>query len=37
MFSPHSFQELAEGVSFIGKPYSPSSFARKVRDVLDRE
>ncbi len=26
---------LEEGVSFIGKPYSPSALARKVRDVLD--
>jgi PAS domain S-box-containing protein len=27
---------LDEGVSFIGKPYSPSALARKVRDVLDK-
>ena len=26
---------LDEGVSFIGKPYSPSALAKKVRDVLD--
>ena len=26
---------LDEGVSFIGKPHSPSSLARKVREVLD--
>jgi CheY-like chemotaxis protein len=28
---------LDEGVSFIGKPHSPSSLARKVREVLDRK
>ena len=27
---------LDEGVSFIGKPYSPSALARKVREVLDK-
>ena len=27
---------LDEGVSFIGKPYSPSALAKKVRDVLDK-
>ena len=27
---------LDEGVSFIGKPYSPSALARKIRDVLDK-
>ena len=26
---------LDEGVAFIGKPYSPSALAKKVRDVLD--
>jgi CheY-like chemotaxis protein len=27
---------LKEGVSFIGKPYTPSALAKKVRGVLDR-
>jgi YesN/AraC family two-component response regulator len=27
---------LEEGVSFIGKPYSPSVLAKKVREVLDK-
>jgi PAS domain S-box-containing protein len=27
---------LDEGVSFIGKPYSPSALAKKVREVLDK-
>ena len=27
---------LDEGVSFIGKPYSPSAIAKKVREVLDK-
>jgi PAS domain S-box-containing protein len=27
---------LDEGVSFIGKPYSPSTLAKKVREVLDK-
>jgi hypothetical protein len=27
---------LEEGVSFIGKPYTPSALAKKVRGVLDR-
>jgi signal transduction histidine kinase len=27
---------LEEGVSFIGKPYSPSALAKKVREVLDK-
>ena len=27
---------LSEGVSFIGKPYTPSALARKVREELDK-
>jgi hypothetical protein len=27
---------LAEGVSFIGKPYTPLALARKIRGVLDK-
>ena len=27
---------LDEGVSFIGKPYTPLALARKVREVLDK-
>ena len=27
---------LDEGVAFVGKPYSPSSLAKKVRDVIDK-
>jgi CheY-like chemotaxis protein len=27
---------LDEGVSFIGKPYSPSALAKKVREVIDQ-
>jgi response regulator RpfG family c-di-GMP phosphodiesterase len=27
---------LDEGVSFIGKPYTPSALAKKVREVLDK-
>ena len=27
---------LDEGVSFIGKPYTPSAIARKVREELDK-
>ena len=28
---------LDESVSFIGKPYSPSALAKKIREVLDDE
>jgi hypothetical protein len=27
---------LDEGVSFIGKPYSPWALAKKIREVLDK-
>jgi len=26
---------LEEGVSFIGKPYTPSALARKVREIIE--